>query len=137
MDKNRNKINRNMLTQLLINEQNDVEYYQQLLTENLNEAFIAAIERIRDDEIRHFILTRELYCRLFRCEPKLPPVSEVVFTSISQALSDAVDNELRGFEKYRDIYISNGEMFIKELFFELMTDELLHSAILTKLLKCD
>ncbi len=135
MDKNRNKLTRNLLTQILINEQNEVEYFQQLLTENPGDCFADVIEKIRDNEIRHFILARELFCRIFRCEPKMPPVSEVVFTSIGQAVGDAIDNKTHTIEKYRDIYMSNSENYIKELFFELMTDEILHTLMLTKLFK--
>lgn len=135
MDKNRNRVTRNLLTQILINEQNEVEYFQQLLTENPGDGFADVIEKIRDNEIKHFILTRELFCRLFRCEPKMPPVSEVVFTSICQAVGDAIDSKTRAVERYRDIYMSNSEIYIKELFFELMTDEIVHALMLTKLFK--
>lgn len=135
MDKNRNRLTRNLMTQILIEKQNDVEYFQQLLTENLSEDSADAVEKIRDNEIKHFILMRGLFCRLFRCEPKMPPVSDVIFTSICQALGDAIDKKTKAIEKYRDIYISSSEMFVKELFFELMTDEIIHSITLTKLYK--
>lgn len=127
MDRCKFKLTPALLTALLVDEQNGAAFYQSL-SENADTPENAAIlASIRDDEIRHFIILKELFCKYFRCEPKLPPVAEVSYQSFADGIKTAIADELTAYEDYRNIYLSNRDMLVKETVFETMTDEIEHA----------
>ena len=67
-------------------------------------------------------LYRSLTGRTFEAQ-----VQPVEFASLAEGLKRAMDDEYEAMEEYRDVYLSTGNARIRNLFFELMTDELEHA----------
>jgi rubrerythrin len=101
-------------------------FYTQLMARTEDPAVREHIRHARDDELKHYRMLSRLHQalsgRTFEAAPR-----PVAFTSITAGLKQAMDDEYEAFEEYRQIYLSQSNERIRNIFFELMTDELEHA----------
>lgn len=136
MEKNKYILTPALLCELINEKQESAQLYQQLSEDSPDAQARAITEKLRDDEIRHYILLTELFTLLFRCKPKQMSVARSVYTSFESGLKYAISRELESFTDYRNFYLSNKNQNVKETLFELMTDEFSHCAWGNMLLYC-
>lgn len=78
------------------------------------------------DEEKHYRMLGALYKVLtgktYEATPK-----QVTYADLADGLKQAMDDEYEAFEEYRDVYLNAADRSIRNLFFELMTDELEHA----------
>jgi rubrerythrin len=79
-----------------------------------------------NDEIKHLGMTTCLYGKLTGREPRIT-VTEIPLINFKEGVRVALSNELDAAEFYRDMYLATRDPEIRDIFFELMTDELEHS----------
>lgn len=87
------------------------------------------IESIRDDSIKHKKFLEEIYN--FYKEENITYSNNITFekpTSYIDALKRGKLDELSEMERYRDIMAGIPHQFYKDMIFEILTDELKHSA---------
>ena len=135
MDNCNYKISKGLLSEFMKDEQAAADFYQNLSEMLTNPQHREIIGKIRDDEIKHFIMLRELYIRLYRCRPEIMPVAVNVPSDAKTALKMAIEDELDAYDEYRNTYLVNSDAYARSVFFELMSDEIEHSVWDTYLLQ--
>lgn len=84
------------------------------------------IHHARRDEQKHYRLLQELYRNLTGRSYEATP-SPVQFSNLAEGLQKALKDELEAAEEYRDTYLREQSQRVKDVMFELMTDELEHA----------
>lgn len=111
-------------------ESEDRQFYDYLISVAPNEADKAIIRSIRDDEIGHFSLFRQVYYML--TGRILPPPKEIKFTkpsSYCDGLRRALNGEQAAAKKYRSIYFALQDRTLMNVLFAIITDELRHGIL--------
>ena len=88
------------------------------------------IDHAREDEEKHYRMLGELYRELTGRTYEVGP-DKVEYAGLREGLKIALDDELEAAEEYRDVYLSTKDQRIRDLFFELMTDEMEHATRFT------
>lgn len=94
---------------------------------DLNEA--RAIQHIRhalEDERKHYRLLGGLYRELTGKPHEARPQPLQAPRDLADGLKQALDGEYEAAEFYRDLYLETRDQGVRDLFFELMTDEMDH-----------
>jgi rubrerythrin len=120
------------LQQAIQGELEAIPYYQALL-ELAPAADREDIRHIREDEERHAQTLSQLYSELTGRPPVTFPVEEPDLSSYLQGLREAVRDELEAAEQYRDLYLGTLNHRIRDMLFEIMSDEQEHATRLTLL----
>lgn len=84
------------------------------------------LRHAREDEQKHYRLLRRRYQALTGRPYEAAP-TQVTYASLTDGLFKAIDGEIEAFEEYRDEYLRQTEQQDRQLFFELMTDEIEHA----------
>ena len=105
-------------------------FYGQMAEQATDAAIRDYIEHARDDEQKHYRLLGALYKdltgRTYTASPQ--PVS---YATLAEGLKMALDDELEAAEEYRETYLQNRNDRVRDVFFELMTDEMEHATRFT------
>lgn len=101
-------------------------FYRELGEMAENETVKRYIMHAREDEQEHYRLLRQLHQELtgrtFEARP-----AKVTYASLTDGLLKAIDDEVEAYEEYRNEYLRYTDPRIRQLFFELMTDEIEHA----------
>lgn len=83
------------------------------------------LQHAMEDEQKHYRMLGDLYQRLtgqtYTAEPE-----KVEYSDLQDGLQKAMDAEYEAFEEYRRTYLAYPDEWIRQIYFELMTDELEH-----------
>lgn len=134
MDNCNFKLSKGLMLGFMKDEQAAADYYQQLAAMLPDVRQREIVEKIRDDEIKHYIMLRELYTKVFRCKPDTALVAANAPVDVKNTLMAAIQDELNSYEEYRNTYLVNCDGYARSVFFELMSDEIEHSVWLNYLL---
>ncbi len=115
------------LLDAISDEQQAAAFYDRLLSMQPNNESAVMLAAIRDDEWRHADRLLQLFRKLFRREPVLPAVKVVRADDITEGFARAIADEWDDYTTYRNWYLSSKEGWMRDLFFELMTDENKHA----------
>ncbi len=110
-------------------ERKDELFYGHLISLAPNEEQEQIIISIRDDEEKHNKMFREIYYSLTNMEIRSP--ENLYFEepeSYVEGLTQALFGELSAIEKYRDIRAGLPTRNHRDMLFEIITDEIKHSA---------
>ncbi len=110
-------------------EKEDRLFYEYLLSIAPTQADKDIITSIRDDEIRHNSMFKNMY--KYYTGQDVMDVSEEEFTkpaSYEDGIQQALFGELRAVEKYRDIRKGLPDRHHRDVVFEILTDELKHAS---------
>jgi rubrerythrin len=111
-------------------ESEDRQFYEYLISVAPNEADKTIIRSIRDDEIGHSSLFRQVYYML--TGRLLPQPAEIKFTkpsSYCDGLRHAINGEQAAAKKYRSIYFALQDRVLMNILFAIITDELRHGIL--------
>lgn len=101
-------------------------FYGALIEQVADPALKDYIEHARDDEQKHYrmlnMLYRDLTGRSYQVQAQ-----PVEFATPAAGLKRAMDDEYEAFEEYRAVYLGSDIRRVRDVFFELMTDELEHA----------
>lgn len=115
------------------NETKDHAFYEKLLP-LLKEEDRSIVNSIMLDETKHYKLLSHIYKLLNNKSPDHKTIKEAeVSGNISKDLSEALLDEAEAVKLYRELMSSAVTEEIKDLFFEIMTDEMMHSTLLNYL----
>lgn len=130
-------MNRDYLNRILAaiaDEQMAAQFYGRLQAEAPASLARKYLEHARRDEINHRQMLSRLYFTLTGTQPKVAGKSMPQWRSFKEGLQMALDGELEAAEEYRDLYLASTYPFARDVFFELMTDEMEHATRFTRLM---
>lgn len=102
------------------------EFYTMLMKCAPNDFARDQIKHARDDERKHYGQLSRLYWCLTGRRPMIPK-PRVEKVSYKKGLRIALDDELEAAEHYRSMLLATGNFGIRDLLFEIMTDEMEHA----------
>ncbi|SHH62914.1 Rubrerythrin [Caloranaerobacter azorensis DSM 13643] len=118
----------NQLIQAMKGELEAIEYYERLIKMAPNREEANIIRAFYEDEKKHYNNFRRLYMMMTGRPPIILPVNKPKIKSYLQGIEQAILDELKAYEFYRDIYLSNINPYVRNTFFEAFTDENEHAA---------
>ncbi|MDK2823522.1 MAG: hypothetical protein PWQ67_949 [Clostridia bacterium] len=119
----------NLIRKAVAGEASDRKFYDYLISVAPNEKEKQIIASIRDDEIKHYKMFRQIYKEITGQYPV--PLGEEEFVKPNNYLDgieQALFGELAAVEMYRQIYFGLRSREHRDMLFEIITDELKHSA---------
>jgi len=118
-----------LIRQAVAGETKDRMFYDYLISVAPNQKEKDIIASIRDDEIKHYKMFREIYKEITGQYPQ--PLGEEKFekpASYLAGIEEALFGELNAVEMYRQIYFGLYNRQHRDMLFEIITDELKHAA---------
>lgn len=110
----------------LADEKAAAKFYEMLMDMAPNNWQRDEIKHARDDEMKHYHMLHQLYVNLTGREPVVKE-KEVKVTNYCEGLKDAFDDELEAADFYRSMMLSTYYQYIRDILFEIMTDEMEHA----------
>lgn len=139
MNTNNYKMNPEILIDAMQGERNTIYFYEKLSEMTNDIENIEIIEHAHDDEVKHFKMFANLYKKLYCKEIPCFSPNNVNIVSFTTGVKQSIIDELDAYEMYRNIYLYNFNPFIRNIFFEALTDENEHAAkfnyIFTKIIE--
>lgn len=118
-----------LIQEAIEDERKDELFYDYLTTQTPNKEQTHLIMSIRDDEQKHNKMFREIYYSL--TGKKMSTYENEYFNepkTYVDGLTQALFGELAAVEKYRDIRAGLPIRYYQDMLFEIITDEIKHSA---------
>lgn len=117
-----------LLKEAMTDEATDIRYYEKLSWLVSNDEDREVVRHVQADEKKHLKSLTDLYQKLTGEVPTAIAKESKIGTDLRVEYEKRVLEELEGMEFYRTLYLSQKDMEIRDLFFEMMTDELEHAA---------
>lgn len=117
-----------LIKQAVQGEKEDELFYNYLISVAPTKEEAEIISSIRDDEMKHNKMFREIYT--YFTGEVLPKTEDISFEqpdSYVEGVKRALFGELKAVEKYRNILAGIPVNYYKEMVFEVLTDELKHA----------
>jgi rubrerythrin len=115
-----------LIEKFMQDEANAAAFYQALVDAIADPAVKDYVRHAMEDEQKHYRMLGDLYRRLtgrtYEARPEPPALTDVL-----AGLKQAMDNEYEAMEEYRNEYLRATDRAARNLWFELMTDELEHA----------
>lgn len=115
-----------LIQKFMQDQANATVFYGELIEQLQAEELKDYVREARDDEQKHYRMLGELYQtltgRTYAAQPQ-----PTAFASLTAGLKKAMDDEYAASEEYRDVYLKYNDRRVRNLFFELLTDELEHA----------
>ncbi len=116
-----------LLMQAMNGENHGIAYYTALAELAPDDHAKDMILHFRDDEEKHLNAFEMLFTRMTGRRPNLPAPEKPEISSFEEGLGQAFSDEMGAYELYRNIILANPTPFVREIFFEAMTDENEHA----------
>ena len=117
----------------VVGERQAAAHYDRLLALSPCTESAQMLTAMRDEEWSHAEKLIVLYRELFHRQPVLPAVPIPLFCDAAEAIAGAVPAEWDSYTQYRNWYLASCTPKLRDLFFELMTDENKHAGKLNVL----
>ncbi len=108
-------------------EAEDKLFYERLMRMAPTREEADIIKQIRADEIKHYGAFEDLYRRMTGRNPRVPEPDKPTFRTYMEGVELAFFNELRAYERYKDLYLSTQNPRIRDVFLDAFTDENEHA----------
>ena len=124
-----------MLNDAINDENRDFMYYQALSEAMPDSVDGEIVKSMSLDEYKHKRIFEEIYTALTGEQPTISVVeTETDFSDIPAVLVNRLFDELESVEMYRDIMSAFEDNAIRDMLFEIITDEQAHADILNYLI---
>lgn len=114
------------IRQFMQDEATAAAFYRDMAEKTTVPAVRDYIKHAMEDEEKHYRMLGQLYKDLtgetYAVEPQ--PVS---YATLAEGYKKAMDDEYEAMEEYREVFLAAGEGPVRNIFFELLTDELEHA----------
>lgn len=122
-----------LILEAIEQENEDSKYYKELLKLVENDKDKEAIRKIYLDDKKHFKIFSEIYKSLTGKEPIFEDEEIEIDDTLLEELEDSIEQKLENVELYRLILSSFLDVGIRDLIYEIITDEQGHAQKLTNL----
>lgn len=118
-----------MMAEAVQGESEDRLFYDYLISVAPTQEDKDVIASIRDDEIRHNLLFKQMY-KMYTGQdvPDVPEEEFIKPASYEEGIQQALFGELRAVEKYREILQGLPDRQNRDIVFNILTDELKHAS---------
>ncbi|WP_227762705.1 ferritin-like domain-containing protein [Zhaonella formicivorans] len=104
-----------------------IAFYTSLLRMAPDDLARRNIRHALEDERKHYRQFSELYRQLTGMSPEVPIPPPAVIPDYRKGLIEAFEDELEAAELYRGMYLNALTRAVRDLMFEIMTDEMEHA----------
>jgi rubrerythrin len=108
--------------------------YKKIIDSLENETFKKHLRSIYNDEDRHYETMQKIYYQLTNCFIEAPIIENYKRQGLKNILKDCIDDELEAVMIYRQILTLLPDYRIKDIIYEIITDEQAHAAKLIEIL---
>ena len=116
-----------MLEDSMNHELEDADYYRRLIDLATDRNDKEVLKSISQQELKHFSILEEIYNHLTGKNFKAIFEPTKISNNILNEYSKSIYGELKGFEMYRKLYYSFLNVQIRDMIYEIMSDEQNHS----------
>lgn len=116
-----------MIKESLKDEATDAEYYGNLLNKTPSTEDKEIIRQIRMDELKHYKLFNDIYRKLTGEYLNIPADNKKISNNLAEEFEKNIFSELEGAEFYRKLLFAFLDLEIRDILFEIITDEQAHS----------
>lgn len=128
-----NKYILEMIREAIKDEIKDGKYYDELANKVENENDKKALHKIHADEVKHSKMLKEIYHMLTGEYPDISVEAPTVGCDLPQIFSERLYEELDAVEFYRKLMFVFLNLEIRDMLFEILTDEQAHAQIMNYL----
>ncbi len=122
-----------MLIEALKDETMDYNYYGKLANLARTQEDKEIIKGVQMDEQKHFLLISDIYFKMTGEKPKVEAGVKPISRNLLREYEKSILSEINGMEFYRKLYFSFLNVQIRDMIFEILTDEQQHSTKFTYL----
>lgn len=122
-----------LLLEAISQEDEDIRYFQKLEKMLKNTKDKDMIRKIMLDDKKHFKIFSEIYKSLTGKEPIFEKEEVEIDDSLIEEIFDSIEQKLENVELYRLLLSSFLDVGIRDLIFEIITDEQAHAQKLTQI----
>lgn len=122
-----------MILEAIEQENEDARYYEKLSTIVKDKNDIDDLRRIHLEDTKHFNMLSELYTNLTGTEPNFEYDEIEIDDPLSEEFLEGAEQKLENVELYRNIMSSFLDIGIRDMLFEIITDEQKHAQKLNQL----
>ncbi|MFD2169539.1 ferritin family protein [Tumebacillus lipolyticus] len=117
-----------MVRQAISDERQAQQFYR-LLAERANSKFQKEqIDHAYEDEVKHEKMLIRLYSTITGQSPHVSSAQAPELADYLTGIRKAFTDELQAAEMYRDLYLMSNLPWVRDIFFELITDEMEHAS---------
>ncbi|MGZ4031542.1 MAG: ferritin family protein [Tumebacillaceae bacterium] len=116
-----------MTLKAIFNERSAQRFYHELEIRAHTPFQKKMIQAALDDEIKHEKMLTGLYHRLTGHWPQVPQPSRPELADFQEGIKQAFTDEIEAAEMYRDMYLMTSLHWVRDLLFEIYTDESEHA----------
>ena len=122
-----------MILEAIEQENEDARYYEKLSTMVEDENDRESLRRIHLEDTKHFNMLSELYTNLTGREPIFEYDEIEIDEPLSEEFLDGAEEKLENVELYRNIMMAFLDISVRDMIFEIITDEQKHAQKLNQL----
>lgn len=122
-----------MILEAIEQENEDARYYEKLSTMVKDENDRENLRRIHLEDTKHFNMLSELYTNLTGREPIFEYDEIEIDDPLSEEFLDGAEEKLENVELYRNIMMAFLDISVRDMIFEIITDEQKHAQKLNQL----
>lgn len=124
-----------MIIDAIKDEEHDFKYYSALSDAITDTADSETVKSMSLDEYKHKRILEEIYYALTGAMPEKVEVEiEPISNNLENEFGNSLFKELEGVEIYRELMTSFESLGVRDLFFEILTDEQSHADMLNYLM---
>lgn len=124
-----------MLIDAINDEASDYKKYTTLASIINNSEDSETVKSMSYDEYKHKRLFEEIYNNLTGMKaPEAKEEADIVYDNLTDALKDSLFGELEAVEMYREIMAAVEDQYIRDMLYEIITDEQAHADLINYLL---
>jgi len=117
-----------MLLRVVQDKQLTIAYYDLLYGLTSDHQDIEIIDDIRFDEVNHLSMFTNLFTDLYGEKPDLPVPEISQISSFIDGIKKSIKKELDSYSFYNDVYFTDTNIMVRDVFARALTDEIRHAA---------
>ena len=129
MEMGRPKSVLDLIIQAMKAERHDTVKYKNMMEMTKDPEVKKQIKFAYDDEIKHYGMFREIYYQLTRKVINIPlPAKVEEYDNMMDAVKSSIEGENEAVDLYREIYSLLSNKHMRDMVFEIITDEIEHAS---------
>ncbi len=117
-----------LLLEALTDEKEDIDYYGRLMNMARTPEDREIIRQVQMDEQKHYMITSDIYYKLTGKQPVVEQIIRPLGRNLLHEYEKRIFGELAGADLYRKLYFAFLNLQLRDMLFEMMTDEQGHAA---------
>lgn len=117
-----------LLMKAMKSERHDRVKYQRMIEMTNDPMVKKQIKFAHDDEIKHYKMFKQIYYKLTGKEINIPLPSNIeTYSSLMEAVQSSIEGENEAVDLYREIFALLADKQLRDMVFEIITDEQEHA----------